>query len=140
MFSLKSALTWGIGLALGIGLTVSLHPGIRDQVSQALVKTEAMVEGTVGLTEESSASVSTETGSPAPVETGAQLQTGVEAQTGAGVSVSTGNTSTTIGTETGVNVGAEAQSGWSLKKLFYKLTHSSFSLNAEASAEVNPEE
>src|SRR6185436_6885939 len=129
-------LAWGIGVAVGLGLVISLHPGIRDQVSQAVVKTEAMVEGTLGLAEESSAPVSTETGSPAQNETGTQLQTGVQAQTGAGVSVSAGNSSTAIGTEAGVNVDATAQGHWSLKNLFYQLTHSSFSLNAEANAET----
>lgn len=132
MFSLKSALTWGIGLALGVALVASLQPGIRDQISQALVKTEALVESSLGLAEqEESDSVS-----PAHVETGTELQTGVQAQTGVGVNVSAGNTSTTIGTE----VGAQVNSDWSLKSLFYKLTHSSYGLNVglNAQAEANP--
>lgn len=140
MFSLKSALTWGIGLALGVALVASLQPGIRDQISQALVKTEALVESSLGLAEQESASVST--GSPADVETGTELQTGVQAQTGVGVNAGAGNTSTTIGTE----VGAQVNRDWSLKSLFYKLTHSSYGLNvglnaqaeAEADAEANP--
>jgi hypothetical protein len=126
MFSLKSALTWGIGLALGVSLVASLRPDIRAQVSQAIVKTEAKVESTLRFAEEGSASVST--GSPAQIETGAQ------SQTGDGVNVSPGNTSATIGTEadTRMRVGAETQSPWSLKSLFYKLTHSYFGLSAEA--------
>lgn len=137
MFSLKSALAWGIGLVLGVSLVVaSLHPDVRAEISRALTKTEAAVESSLGFAEQSSATVSS--GSPARIETETELQTGVQAQTGGGLDVSTGNTSATVGTEVGATVGAEtySPSGWSLKKIFYKLTHDSYGLNAPAEAET----
>ena len=136
MFSLKSALTWGVGLALGMSLVAGLHPGVRAHVSQAIAKAEAMAEGTLGLVEETSSSVNT--GNSAQIETGAQVQTG------ASVSANTGNASATIGTEAGASAGATSQSDWSLKHIFYTLTHSSFGLNAQtdaaagAGAQANP--
>ena len=130
MFSLKSALTWGVGLALGVSLVAGLHPGVRAHVSQAIAKAEAMVESSLGFMEETASSVSA--GSSAHVETGVQVQTGT------GVNITPGNASTTIGTEAGVSASAETthQSDWSPNRIFYTLTHSAFGLNAQTEAEA----